>query len=62
MVVKILYLGIYTKSMHQIGFDKNVEFLNVVLLEMGIVYKQKKSRLFLRDLWSWAESNRRPNK
>ena len=48
--------------MHQIGFDKNVEFLNVVLLEMGIVYKQKKSRLFLRDLWSWAESNRRPNK
>ena len=32
--------------MHQIGFDKNVEFLNVVLLEMGIVYKQKNLACF----------------
>ena len=46
LVVKILCLGIYTKSMHQTGFNKDVEFLNVVLLEMGIVYKQKNLACF----------------
>ena len=48
-----------------IEIKRNATFCFKSIFLLIAVYQNvinKKSRLFLRDLWSWAESNRRPNK